>query len=348
MPKYMKSFYPLLLALPLVATLKVERLQAQSITPAKDGTGTIVTPTGNRLNISGGTVSGDGANLFHSFTEFGLSQNQIANFLSSPSIHNILGRVKGGNPSVINGTISVSGVGKPNLLLMNPAGIIFGPHASLNLPASFTATTATGIGFGTNWFNAMGSNNYAALVGTPSSFAFHTPQPGAIVNAGNLSVTQGQNLTLLGGTVVSTGKLTAPGGQITVAAVPGENIVRISQAGNLLSLEIKPLTADTQPGEWQLPIKSLPQLLTGGEIGNATELSLNSNGEVILTGSGFKIDPKTGTAIVSGTLNASATEAKQTGGTVQVLGTQTQLVGQAQINASGDVGGGTVLIGGDY
>jgi large exoprotein involved in heme utilization and adhesion len=105
---------------------------------------------------------------------------------------------------------------------MNPAGIIFGSNARLNVPASFTATTATGIGFGSNWFSASGPNDYAALVGTPNSFAFTLSQPGAILNAGDLAVESGKNLTLLGGTVVNTGKLSAPGGNITVAAVPGE------------------------------------------------------------------------------------------------------------------------------
>ncbi|MEO1340545.1 MAG: filamentous hemagglutinin N-terminal domain-containing protein [Cyanobacteria bacterium J06635_13] len=51
--------------------------------------------------------------------------------------------------------------GDSNLLLMNQAGIIFGESAQLNVPADFTATTATGIGFGNNlWFNAVGENNY--------------------------------------------------------------------------------------------------------------------------------------------------------------------------------------------
>jgi hypothetical protein len=38
---------------------------AQSITPANDGTGTIVEQTGNQIDINGGTISGDGATLFH-------------------------------------------------------------------------------------------------------------------------------------------------------------------------------------------------------------------------------------------------------------------------------------------
>ncbi|MEW5857960.1 MAG: hypothetical protein AB1861_11350 [Cyanobacteriota bacterium] len=38
------------------------------------------------FDITGGTLSGDKANLFHSFSQFGLSQNQIANLLYNPSI----------------------------------------------------------------------------------------------------------------------------------------------------------------------------------------------------------------------------------------------------------------------
>jgi hypothetical protein len=106
---------------------------------------------------------------------------------------------------------------------------------------------------------------------------------------GNLSVNSG-NLTLLGGSVLSTGQLTASDGQITVGAVPGKSLVRLSQPGQVLSLEVKPLTdAETPPGNWTLPITSLPELLTGGEGGNATGLIVNSNGQVELTGSGFPV-----------------------------------------------------------
>jgi len=347
----------LLALLALAYTPGVKPAQSQSIVPSADGTGTVVTPDGKRLDIKDGTLSGDGANLFHSFTQFGLNQDQIANFLSNPSIQNILGRVNGGNPSIINGLIQVTG-GNSNLFLMNPSGILFGSGARLNVPASFTATTATGIGFGDNWFNASGPNDYAALVGMPSSLAFTMSQPGAIINAGDLAVKEGQNLTLAGGTVLSTGRLSAPGGNITVAAVPGKNLVRISQWGSLLSLEIQPLKAsDTKPENWTLPVASLPQLLTGEGGEHATRVTVNSEGQVVLTGSvGIGIPTDTGktilpsgsgVAIASGTLDVSNTGQGQTGGTVQVLGEKVGLVA-ANINASGTQGGGTVLIGGDY
>jgi len=139
----------MLAGLALAYTFSIEPAQGQPITPATDGTDTLVTPDGNRYDIHGGKLSGDGANLFHSFDKFGLDAGQIANFLSNPDIRNILGRVTGGDASLINGLIQVSG-GNSNLFLMNPAGIVFGSNASLNVPASFTATTATGIGFGTS------------------------------------------------------------------------------------------------------------------------------------------------------------------------------------------------------
>jgi filamentous hemagglutinin family protein len=326
---------------PLALCLSPTWVQAQTITPAADGTNTSVTSTGNQYDINGGALSDDGKNLFHSFNQFGLNQNQIANFLSNSSIQNILGRVTGGNPSVINGLIQVSG-GNSNLFLMNPAGIIFGAGASLNVPAAFTATTATGIGFATddntNWFNATGANNYAALNGTPSSFDFSVSQPGSIVNAGQLAVGQGQNLTLLGGTVVNTGQLQASGGNILVAGVPGSSLVRLSQPGNVLSLEIQPPSATNGT----VPVLSLPQLLTGGGQDTNTNLTVNSNGKVELTNTGVEIPTDMGSAVVAGSVDTSG----QTGGTVQVLGNKVGLFG-ATINASGTSGGGTVLIGGD-
>nr|RNJ67960.1 MAG: filamentous hemagglutinin N-terminal domain-containing protein [Leptolyngbya sp. IPPAS B-1204] len=123
------------LSLLLLILLWAGAAEAQRITPARDGTGTVVNRQGNRIDISGGTRSRDNANLFHSFEQFGLSREQIANFLSRPDIRNILGRVVGGDASVINGLIRVTG-GNSNLYLMNPAGIVFGPNARLDVPAA--------------------------------------------------------------------------------------------------------------------------------------------------------------------------------------------------------------------
>jgi filamentous hemagglutinin family protein len=251
---------------------------AQTITPATDGTNTIVNQTGNQINITGGTLSGNNTNLFHSFQTFGLDANQIANFLSNPNIQNILGRVVGGDPSVINGLIRVTG-GNSNLYLLNPAGIIFGSNSSLNVPSSFTATTANSISIGNDWFHVFGNNNYQNLIGTPTNFKFDANQPGSIINLGNLTV--GQDLNLLAGSVISTGTLTANNGNITVASVPGEKLIRISQTGNLLSLEIPAEVAQTV----NIDIPTLAQLLTGAGLEqnltiNDQQIALNS-GDVV-------------------------------------------------------------------
>lgn len=256
-----------------------EWLVAQNVQPANDGVGTAVTQVGDQFNIQGGQESG--SNLFHSFEAFGLDADQTANFVSEGGIINILGRVTGGDPSIINGLIQVTN-GNSNLYLMNPAGILFGADASLNLTGSFTATTATGIGFDEGWFSATGENNFANLIGTPSQFAFTSGEIGAIVNSGNLSVPNGHSLRLIGGTVVSTGTLTAPGGDITIATVPGENLVRISQEGSPLSLDVQPLGGD-RPNALPFTPASLPELLTGGEIDHATDLIVNPDGTVQLT-----------------------------------------------------------------
>ncbi|MFB2938300.1 CHAT domain-containing protein [Aerosakkonemataceae cyanobacterium BLCC-F154] len=316
---------------------------ADPIVPAKDGTNTIVNPQGNRFDITGGQRSSDGANLFHSFTRFGLNNQQIANFLSQPNIRNILARVNGGEISYINGLIQITG-GNSNLFLMNPSGVVFGANARLNVPAAFTATTANGIGFGNNWFNATGNNNYATLVGDPNAFAFTMQQPGAIINSGDLAVGLGQDLNLLAGTIINTGTLTAPQGNITVTAVPGTSLVRLSQPGFLLSLEVQQIeNSVTQPNSFDLPIATLPQMLTGGNGSNATGVIVNQDGSVELIGSGIRIPSEGNTAIVSGKIDASG----ETGGNINILGDKVGVI-NSNINASGTKDGGNVRIGGDY
>jgi len=270
-----------------LGSLLLSPATGQPITPAPDGTGTAVTDSGNQFNINGGQLSKDGTNLFHSFQQFGLKDGQIVNFISAPNIRNILGRVVGGDASYINGLIKVIG-GNSNLFLMNPAGIVFGSNAQLNVPGSFLATTATGIGLGNNWFHAVGVNEYAMLIGTPSTFYLGTAQPGAIANFGQLRVPSGQTLALIGGTVISPGTLSAPSGQIAIASVPGENLVRISQAGHLLSLEISPSSNPNSASVALSPL-TLSQLLTGGS-SNATGVTVNSDGSVQLTNSDLRVE----------------------------------------------------------
>ncbi|NER03808.1 MAG: filamentous hemagglutinin N-terminal domain-containing protein, partial [Okeania sp. SIO3C4] len=337
---------------------------AQTSTPPivaeENSTNTVVTPvtpspdsSTTRFDITGGKQSQDNTNLFHSFERFNVGENQIVNFISNPNIKNILTRVTGGDASVINGLIQVTG-GNSNLLIMNSAGIIFGANARLDVPASFVVTTGSGIGFDSGWFNSIGENNYDILTGSPSAFSFPMTNPGVILNEGELTVEAGESVTLLGGTIINTGKISAPGGEITISTVPGENLVRISQEGRLLNLEIA-----TEDGESSndLPEElnslnplSIPELLTGNSevMEIATGVRVNDNNEVVLTGSNQVIPTDLGTTIVSGSLDISFAENSELANTsrINIFGEKVGLF-NAKLNASGLYGSGNIRIGGD-
>src|SRR5215468_8502976 len=119
-----------------------------------------------QFDITGGTRPGGGVNLFHSFGNFNVPNNNIGNFLndSGLSTSNILGRVTGGNLSNIFGTIQTTGFGNANLFLMNPAGFLFGPNATVNVGGTVTFTTADYLRLTDNaQFNAVPSPADALL-----------------------------------------------------------------------------------------------------------------------------------------------------------------------------------------
>ena len=302
--------------------------------PAADGTGTQVLREGDRFNIQGGTVAD--RNLFHGFEDFMLDAGQVANFQSPAEIQNIFGRVIGGNPSAIDGLLQVTG-SDANLFLINPAGIVFGPNARLDVPGDLFATTATGIGFGNGELDVLGANDWSRFVGDPTSYRFDTLLPGSVVNLGELAVASGSRLTLMGGTVVNGGTLEASEGNVALVGVPGQNLVRLTLAGNLLSIELSPTVAASR-----FLAPNLAELLTNGSLGHADRLQVTSDGTVMLTGSEVAIPTEPGTAIASGEIDATGT----IGGTIDVVGTRVGVL-DGRVDASGSDGGGRIRIGGD-
>ena len=321
--------------------LGTDRGWANPIIP-EAGSQTQVEQTGNEFTITGGVSSGDGQALFHSFEQLGLSAGQVATFMAQPELQSILGRVVGGDASYINGLLSVSG-GGADLYLINPAGILFGPHAQLDLAGSFAATTANGVQFDTGIFDAIAANDYAQLTGSPVGYVFTGDEAAAIANAGNLAVSPGEAILLIGGQVINTGTLTAPGGDIVIAAVPEANLVRISHPDMVLNLELATLPEDLATSGTTFTPLALPQLLTGGDAALATGLTVQPDGTVALVNTGTEIPHGAGTVIAAGTLDASGTA----GGDITVVGDRVALL-DATVNAFGVNDGGTVRVGGDF
>ena len=114
-----------------------------------------------------------GANLFHSFHTFNVGYGEVATFLASPGIANIISRVTGGNVSQVNGTLRVSaGAGRPALWLMNPAGVVFGPGAALDVPGAFHVTTAAYVKFADGEWHADPSRTSTFSSLAPEAFGF--------------------------------------------------------------------------------------------------------------------------------------------------------------------------------
>jgi filamentous hemagglutinin family protein len=263
------------------------------ITPATTGTGsTTVNPsttTANTTDIQGGQKSSDNKNLFHSFGTFNVKTGEVANFKPDDGIQNILGRVTGGTPSLIDGKLQVNGgvINPPavNLFLMNPAGIVFGKGASLDINGAFTATTAKAIDLNGKWFNAVGTNNYSELTGNPLGLAFPGSTPGSIFSAATLSNVQpGKSITLVGGTVISTGDIKTAGGNISISTVEGGKYVQIKSDGSLLRLDLPASATSIAPDAKAFTALSLPELLTNTKVDLAATGVKNENGVVTLVG----------------------------------------------------------------
>ena len=201
-----------------------------------DGTvNTIVTSNENVAEITGGETRGN--NLFHSFQDFSVGTGNEAFFNNADSVANIFSRVTGGNTSNIDGTIRTNG--DASLFLINPAGILFGANARLDIGGSFYGSSASSILFEGGEFSAADLENPPLLtVNAPIGLGFRD-NPGEITNRSladgvGLQVLAGQKLSLLGGNLNLTGgKITAPVGVINLGGLSTAGTITIEQDGNL-------------------------------------------------------------------------------------------------------------------
>src|SRR3954468_12826613 len=157
------------LCLPLLAALlSVGPVQAQIVT---DGSvGPKVSLSGGQIDIGENLGTRSGANLFHSFEKFGIATGQAATFTGPGDIKNVISRVTGGEISNIDGRLA-STVGQADLYFLNPAGVVFGPNATLDVPGSFHVSTAHELRFDDGVsFSALDKTGSGLTVAAPEAF----------------------------------------------------------------------------------------------------------------------------------------------------------------------------------
>jgi filamentous hemagglutinin family protein len=203
----------------------------------------VVTPDAGGLPvdvISGGAIRG--ANLFHSFREFNVAAGRGAYFYGpNAEIQNIIARVTGSNRSEILGfigTYSSNGSSNPNLFLINPNGIIFGPNATLGVDGSFVASTASSLNFadGTQFSATAHPTTPLLTVSVPIGLQFGETAGGMLVQGSGLAVLPGRTLALVSADLTVEGgdlaalktNLEAPEGRIELGSVAGPGLVSLN------------------------------------------------------------------------------------------------------------------------
>jgi filamentous hemagglutinin family protein len=187
---------------------------------AGDGTlgtqvnGNAIAPCTGTCIITNGATRG--ANLFHSFRQFSLPNGDVAGFVTTPAIQNVIVRVTGvGSPFIsnINGTIAASN--PANFFLLNPNGILFGSGHDSTLAERFWRRRQSAQGFvisgivrgvnnaPTNQAGAITIDATATVQLTQGAAVANEVPPSAIGQGGNINITAA-TIQAFGGSNIAT------------------------------------------------------------------------------------------------------------------------------------------------
>jgi len=276
---------------------------------------------------------------------FGILGNEQVDF-QLPSANGVtLNRVTGNEPSAIFGKLTSNG----NLFLINPNGILFGAGSQIDVNG-LVATTSD-------------IRNEDFLTG---NYNFNIPsnRNSIVVNRGTITAAEGGLVALVAPGVQNDGIIQARLGRVSLASgntftldLYGDQLVNLGVGSQIVEqvtgLDGEVLTSlvsnngkiFADGGTVLLNVNAargvVDQVINMSGIIQARTAE-NRNGTIILRGG------EAGQVDVSGTLDASGLTAGETGGTIHVFGDRVGLFGSAFLSASGDIGGGTVLVGGDY
>jgi filamentous hemagglutinin family protein len=339
-------------------SLAVSLLLALTIGPAVTG------PNGATVVSGSATVQGQGTssvvvnqtsqNAIINWQTFNIGAGQTTKILMPNSSSTELDRVTGGlGPSQILGSLYSNG----KVFLVNPDGILFGAGSRINV-GGLLATT-----------NNISNSDFMS-----GHYNFNTPgnPTASVVNLGSITALTGGFAALVAPGVRNTGIITANLG--TVALASGNTFTLDLYGDNLITLSVNDsIAATVRDVATGRPLRSLVSntgtlkanggivVLTAAAarkvvdsvINNSGVIEANTigthNGRIVLgaaTGANKPAGAPTQTVKVTGKLFAAGKAPGTTGGTIEVTGENIVVAG-ANIDASGQAGGGTVLIGGD-
>lgn len=272
---------------------------------------------------------------------FSIDRGELTQF-NQPGRDSIsLNRVVGNDPSQIHGHLKANG----NVWLVNQNGVLFGESARVDVHG-LVATTAdiadSDFMKGRNHFSIPSPNPDASVV-NQGSISLGDRGLGALVapHARNSGIIQGRlGQIVIGGTPTFTLDFYGDGliqfdatSKVVKKPDPAralaENDGKITMDGGTVLI-----TADAAAGV-------VDEVINVGGVVEARSFGVEK-GNIVLHGG------ESGIVRVAGSLDASGPEEGQSGGSVKVLGEKVGLFAGTKIDASGDSGGGEVLIGGNY
>ena len=254
------------------------------------------------------------------FSSFDIDAGETVQFVQPSAKASVLGRIDSARPTEIEGALVANG----RVYLVNRAGVYFGPNATVNVGELVAAA-----GNISNGDFLSGRDHFTDLTG----------------EVRNAVAIDADVVKLVGAHVANSGRIDADGGWIAMVA---GNDVLLGQKGSRLYVKItKPSPGDpAKPGVVQSGELSAPGggvTLAGGDVLGLAILHSGSTqaDEIQIAGGDHSgVD-------VSGRLDASNTTPGGVGGRIEVTGARIALRG-ADLDASGDAGGGEVLVGGDF
>ena len=261
-------------------------------------------------------------NTIINWQSFSVNPGEITRFLQQNAGSSVLNRITGQDPSKILGSLESNG----KVFLINPNGVLFGRDARVDVAGLVASSLAL--------------SNQDFLAGKMHFNAGE--QAGAVINQGTIHAGSGGQILLIAPNVENSGIITAPNGDVLLAA---GHSVQLADAANPDLRVVLSAPADQAINVGQI-------VAQGGRIGmagallnqrgvlNANSAVLGENGKIVLKATGK-------TLLENGSVT-SATSAVGKGGEITVLGDQVGMQGNARVDASGATGGGTVLLGGDY